>query len=80
MITSVKSFSSVECNEFDLFNDEGIRIGYYIEHFVNPETSEKLDDTVYEVYYGFDADMDAAASFVTEDEDEFFDFIDNQIY
>ena len=79
MIESVLSFSSAECNEFDLFNEDGVRIGYYLEHFVHPETSEKLDSPVYEVYYDFEND-DFAASFVTEDEEEFFDFIDNQIY
>lgn len=79
MIKSVQCFASAECNEFDLFNDDNARIGYYIEHFVHPETGEKLDSIVYEVYYDFESD-DFAASFVTDDEEEFFDFIDNQIY
>jgi len=79
MIESVLSFSSAECNEFDLFNEDKVRIGYYIEHFVHPETLVKFDSPVYEVYYDFEND-DFAASFVTDDEEEFFDFIDNQIY
>ena len=81
MIKSVQCFESAECNEFDLFNDENVRIGYYIEHFVNPTTLEKLESAVYEVYYDFEnEDDDFAASFITDDEEEFFDFIDNQIY
>jgi hypothetical protein len=81
MIKSVLSFSSAECNEFDLFNEDNIRIGYYIEHFVHPETSEKLDSPVFEVYYDCaDDEEDFQESAIYDDEEEFFDFIDNQIY
>ena len=81
MIESILSFSSAKCNEFDLFNENKVRIGYYIQHFVHPETLVNFDSPVYEVYYDCaDDEEDFQASAIYDDEDEFFDFIDNEIY
>ena len=56
-ITFEQSYASRYCNEYDIL-DNGKLIGYYIEHFHHPLTEEKLDNTVYEIYYDYDAEND----------------------
>ena len=49
----VKTYEDNNCKEFDIFdNDE--KIAYYIEHYNHPITEEKLENTVFEIYYNFD--------------------------
>lgn len=79
MINSVKIFASPKCNEYYLFDDANNHVGYYYKHFVNPESLEKLDSPVFEVYYDKE-DGDFNSSMIFDDEDEFFDFIDNRVY
>ena len=56
-ITFEQSYASRYCNEYDIL-DNGKLIGYYIEHFHHPLTEEKLDNTVYEIYYDYDVEND----------------------
>jgi hypothetical protein len=37
-------------NVFDIFQNS-VKVGYFYEYFVHPETGEKFDSPVYEVYY-----------------------------
>jgi hypothetical protein len=63
-----KSFSDAEANTFDIIDENDVQIAYYHEHFVHPDTKEKLESPVYEIYYDYDAEYDDyATSFVTED-------------
>ena len=79
----LKVFESAECNEFDLFEGDE-KIGYYYEHFVHPETGEKFDSPVFEIYYDNTSDdpenPDYTSSIIIEDEEEALEFIQNSIY
>ena len=51
------TYSDINCKEYDLFvNDE--KIGYYIEYYTHPIENTKLDNTVYEIYYNYDAEYE----------------------
>mgnify|MGYP003334017653 CR=1 FL=1 len=46
----VKTYEDKNCKEFDIFvNDE--KVAYYVEYIKNPETEEKLESPVFEMYY-----------------------------
>lgn len=63
-----KSFSDAEANTFDVIDENDVQVAYYYEHFVHPDTKEKLESPVYEIYYDYDGEYaDYASSFVTED-------------
>jgi hypothetical protein len=64
----VQTYSSPECNTFDVIVND-IVIAYYYEHFVNPETNEKLSTSVFEIYYDYD-EGDYNSSILTEDFEE----------
>jgi len=56
----IQTYSSTECNEFDVFNDDNVKVAYYIEHFsIN---NEKLENVVYECYYDFEDENDSTSS------------------
>ena len=75
MTAVIQTYSSAECNEFDVLCDN-VRIGYYIEHFNHPETGERLDSTIYEVYYDYDSEFDEClASMIFDDFDDFAEFM-----
>jgi len=71
----IQSYSSPECNTFDVIVDDVV-IAYYYEHFVHPETNEKLNTSVFEIYFDYDAG-EYDSSMVTEDYDEILDIIDS---
>ena len=55
-VTVKQSFESKECNEYEFFNSNNVKICYVIEHFYSPcdffqNEPIKLDHTVYEIYY-----------------------------
>ena len=52
------TYSDAECKSFDVFNDEGVMIAYYYEHFVHPETKEKFNTSVFEIYYDYDVEYE----------------------
>ena len=61
----IKTYTSAEANTFDVIINETV-VAYYYEHFVNPETNEKLENPVFEIYYDLN-DGDFDASLITED-------------
>jgi len=64
----IQSYSSPEVNTFDVIINDVV-VAYYYEHFINPETNEKLSTSVFELYYDFDGD-EYLSSILTEDFDE----------
>ena len=64
----VQSYSSPECNTFDVIVNDTV-VAYYYEHFVNPETNEKLSTSVFEIYYDYN-EGDYDSSLLTEDFEE----------
>ena len=59
----VKTYEDNNCKEFDIFdNDE--KIAYYIEHYNHPITEEKLESTVFEMYYNYDKEFEECLSSV----------------
>ena len=52
---TVLTYSDNNCKEFDIIQND-TKIAYYIEHYNHPLTEEKLDNTVFEIYYDYDAD------------------------
>ena len=64
----IQTFTSPEANTFDVIVNDTV-VAYYYEHFVNPETNEKLSTSVFELYYDFDED-EYLSSILTEDFDE----------
>ena len=61
----IKTYTSAECNTFDVIVNETL-VAYYYEYFVNPETNEKLENPVFEIYYDLN-DGFFDASLITED-------------
>lgn len=84
--TFVQYHESAECNAFDIFQ-YSVKVGYYYEYFVHPETFEKFDSPVYEVYYddqGTDDFPDYCSSVIFDDLNtaraDFEHFVENSIY
>ena len=61
----VQTYTSPEANTFDVIINDNV-VAYYYEHFVNPETNEKLNTSVFEIYYDKEED-DYNSSYLTED-------------
>ena len=70
-----QSYASRQCNEYDITKNKEY-IGYYVEHFVNPITKEKLDNTVFEMYYDYDGN-DYNSSIIADSLDECLDELIN---
>ena len=51
----IKTYSDNNCSEFDIIQNNN-KVAYYIEHYNHPLTNEKLDNTVFEIYYDFDGE------------------------
>ena len=64
----VQTYTSPEVNTFDVIINDNV-VAYYYEHFVNPETNEKLNTSVFEIYYDKDED-DYNSSILSEDFDD----------
>jgi hypothetical protein len=54
----IQTYSDSEYNTFDVFNDDNVMIAYYYEHFVHPETKEKFNTSVFEIYYDYDMEYE----------------------
>lgn len=76
----VQTYSSSECNEFDVIFDNE-KIAYYIEHFMHPITNEILNKTMFEIYYDYnDEDDEFTSSLITDNFNDVQDVIDSLIY
>jgi hypothetical protein len=53
-ISIIQSYSAVECNEYEFFDNNNRKIAYIVEYFNNPIDNTKLDYPVYELYYNND--------------------------
>jgi len=53
-IKVIQSFESEECNEYEFFDKNNRKFLYINEYFYSPIDNEKLDHTVYELYYDND--------------------------
>ena len=51
------TYSDINCKEFDIIQND-TKIAYYIEHYNHPLDFTKLDNTVYEIYYNYDAEYE----------------------
>ena len=51
------------------------KVAYYIEHYNNPITEEKLENTVFEIYYEFDGE-EYIASAVCDTLEEALEYAD----
>ena len=70
----VKTYEDNNCKEFDIIiNNE--KVAYYIEHYNNPLTEEKLDNTVFEIYYNYD-DFEFTASAICDTLEEALEYAD----
>lgn len=59
----IKTYEDNNCKEFDIFdNDE--KIAYYIEHYNHPITEEKLESSIFEMYYNYDEEFEECLSSV----------------
>jgi len=70
----IQTFTSPEANTFDVIVNDTV-VAYYYEHFVNPETNEKLSTSVFELYYDYN-DGDYDSSILTEDFNEIEDILE----
>jgi hypothetical protein len=73
-----KSFESAEGNTFDVYNKNNQLIAYYYEHFFDPETNERLENPVFEIYYDFedcDDSTTSTESYITENKDEIINLL-----
>jgi len=70
--------SSSDYKTYNVVDSNNTIIAYYYEYYVNPETNEKLDNTVYEIYYDYDDETeDYLTSTLTDDYDDILEVIDS---
>lgn len=75
----VQTYSSSECNEFDVIVDNE-KIAYYIEHFMHPITNEILNKTMFEIYYDYNNEDDEfTSSLITDNFNDVQNVIDMMI-
>ena len=70
----IKTYSDNNCSEFDIIQNNN-KVAYYIEHYNHPLTNEKLDNTVFEIYYDFDGE-EYIASAVCDTLEEALEYAD----
>ena len=82
-MTIIQSYSGKECNMYDFFDSKTNRkLGYVNEFFYSPIDNEKLDHTVYELYYDNEnitnnhSDDDFTSSTVYDDLEELLEDLD----
>ena len=68
------TYSDNNCKEFDIIQND-TKIAYYIEHYNHPLTNEKLDNTVFEIYYNFD-DEEFTASAICDSLEEALEYLE----
>ena len=49
-VTVTQSHEANDCNEYEIFDENMIKLCYIIEFFENPITNEKLESVVFEIY------------------------------
>ena len=54
------------------------QVSYFYIHTNDVITNEKLDNTVYEIYYDNDDNDDFCASYIFDDYDSFYSFVNNE--
>ena len=70
--------SSSDYKTYNVVDSNNTIIAYFYEYYVNPETNEKLDNTVYEIYYDYDDETeDYLTSTLTDDYDDILEVIDS---
>ncbi len=70
-----------ECIEFKIMRKSNNKqVSYFYIHTNDVITNEKLDNTVYEIYYDNDdnEDDDFLASYIFDDFDNFYSFVNNE--
>jgi hypothetical protein len=69
-----------ECIEFKIMRKSNNKqVSYFYIHTNDVITNEKLDNTVYEIYYDNDnEDDDFLASYIFDDYDSFYSFVNNE--
>ncbi len=69
-----------ECIEFNIMRKSNNKqVSYFYIHTHDVITNEKLDNTVYEIYYdNDDNDDDFLASYIFDDFDNFYSFVNNE--
>ena len=70
-----------ECIEFNIMRKSNNKqVSYFYIHTHDVITNEKLDNTVYEIYYDNDDDEDDdfCASYIFDDFEEFESFVNNE--
>jgi hypothetical protein len=73
----IQTYSSEECNSFDVFNSDNVLVAYYNEYFRSPIDNEKLDHVVIECYYDFEDVNDSSSSTSIDVFDDFEEFNTN---
>jgi hypothetical protein len=68
-----------ECIEFNIMRKSNNKqVSYFYIHTHDVITNEKLDNTVYEIYYDNDDNDDFLASYIFDDFDNFYSFVNNE--
>jgi len=69
-----------ECIEFKIMRKSNNKqVSYFYIHTNDVITNEKLDNTVYEIYYdNEDNEDDFCASYIFDDFDNFYSFVNNE--
>jgi len=69
-----------ECIEFNIMRKSNNKqVSYFYIHTHDVITNEKLDNTVYEIYYNNDDNEDDfCASYIFDDFDNFYSFVNNE--
>ncbi len=69
-----------ECIEFNIMRKSNNKqVSYFYIHTNDVITNEKLDNTVYEIYYdNEDNEDDFIASYIFDDYDSFYSFVNNE--
>ena len=69
-----------ECIEFNIMRKSNNKqVSYFYIHTNDVITNEKLDNTVYEIYYdNEDNEDDFIASYIFDDFDNFYSFVNNE--
>jgi hypothetical protein len=73
----IKTLTSMECDSFDVIIDGKI-VAYYYEHFINPETREKFEKPVFELYYD-EQDGEYDEVLITEDFEDIEGVLDSMM-
>jgi len=69
-----------ECIEFNIMRKSNNKqVSYFYIHTHDVITNEKLDNTVYEIYYdNEDYEDDFCSSYIFDDFDNFYSFVNNE--